>query len=100
MDFFYLYDIRHGEMRLENPEDGSLFAYRYDKQVFPYQWYFASYGKFFGHYTAILEPCSTMPISVNDAKVSGSCSRLLPGQEINTKVNIYAGEKDNYGNNG
>ncbi|HEY4155339.1 MAG TPA: hypothetical protein VGM24_07920 [Puia sp.] len=100
MDFFYLYDIRQGEMRLENDSDGSVFACRYDKEVFPYQWYFASYGKFFGHYMAILEPCSSMPMSVNDAKRNGNCSRLEPRQEINTRVSIYAGEKNNYANNG
>jgi len=99
MDFFYLYDLYQGEMQLENESDGSLFVYNYDKQIFPYQWYFASYGKFFGHFTAILEPCTTMPISVNDAKINRQCSMLEPGQEINTSVRIYAGEKNNYSNN-
>lgn len=97
MDFFYLYDIRQGKMAWEYAADDSVFVYYYDKKIFPYQWYFASYGKFFNHYTAILEPCSCMPISVNDAKINGQCSMLEPGQEINTTVSIYAGKKDNYG---
>ena len=96
MDFFYLYNMPEGEMQMTNNADGSLFAYRYDKKVFPYQWYFASYGKFLDHYTAILEPCSCMLLSVNEAKQDQQCSILEPDQEINASVRIFAGEKINY----
>ena len=92
MDFFYLYDITEPEMKLEGV-DGSLFSYKYDKKIFPYQWYFASYGGFLNHYTAVLEPCSSMPLSVTEAIRAGQCSVLEPGEEINTTVHIYAGEK-------
>jgi hypothetical protein len=91
MDFFYLYDIDKGMMQLRHSNDESMFAIEYDTAVFPYQWLFSSYGGFDGHYTAILEPCSTMPISVNDAKESGQCSVLAPGETIETLVGIYAG---------
>jgi hypothetical protein len=91
MDFFYLYDITEPEMKLEGA-DGSLFSYKYDKKIFPYQWYFASYGGFLNHYTAVLEPCSSMPLSVTEAIRAGQCSILEPGEEINTTVYIYAGE--------
>ena len=91
-DFFYLYDIDAPRMDLESNKGNHLFSYSYDNTVFPYQWYFASYGGFLNHYTAILEPCTSMPISINDAKKSGQCSVLEPGQEINTIVKIYAGE--------
>ena len=69
-----------------------MFSYHYDKKVFPYQWYFASYGGFLNHYAAILEPCTSMPLSVNEAKLLGQCSVLEPNQEINTAVSIYAGK--------
>src|SRR5215471_9826042 len=62
MDFFYLYDIAKGEMELLSGDASHVFRYSYDKNIFPYQWYFASYGKFLDHYTVILEPCTTMPI--------------------------------------
>jgi hypothetical protein len=42
-------------------------------------------------YTVILEPCTTMPISVNEAIRGGRCSRLLPGEVLETDVSIYAG---------
>lgn len=95
MDFFYLYDIQQGEMKLINDRTNRLFHYTYDNQVFPYQWYFASYGGFLNHYTAILEPSTGMPVSVNEAARLGQCSVLEPGQEINTRVSIYVGENIN-----
>lgn len=91
MDFFYLYDITNGKMELVSADESSVFRYSYDKNIFPYQWYFASYGKFLDHYTAVLEPCTTMPISVNDAIKLNQCSVLKPNEELNTVVVIYAG---------
>jgi hypothetical protein len=91
-DFFYLYDIDTARMGLESNKGNHLFSYSYDNNVFPYQWYFASYGGFLNHYTTILEPCTSMPISVNEAKGLRQCTVLEPGQEINTVVKIYAGE--------
>lgn len=91
MDFFYLYDINQGYMAMISEAAQRLFAYHYDPSVFPYQWYFASYGKFFNHYTSILEPATAMPVSVNEAAQLGQCSVLKPGEEIATRVTIYAG---------
>ena len=92
LDFFYLYDIEKAEMDLLSNRGKHLFRYSYDKNVFPYQWYFASYGGFLNHYTAILEPATSMPISVNEAKKLEQSTVLQPRQEINTLVCIYAGE--------
>lgn len=92
MDFFYLYKAPEGEMGLISGDGKYLFAYRYDQDIFPFQWYFASYGKFRDHYTAILEPASAMPVSVNEAMEKKQCTVLAPGQEIATRVTIYAGE--------
>lgn len=92
VDFFYLYNIDKAEMDLVSNKGKDLFRYSYDKDVFPYQWYFASYGGFLNHYTAILEPATGMPVSVTEANKSGQCAELEPGQEINTLVKIYAGE--------
>ena len=92
MDFFYLYDSPEGKMGLISDQGKCLFSYEYDQAVFPYQWYFASYGKFLNHYTAILEPASAMPVSVNDAADLKQCTLLGSSDEINTVVTIYAGE--------
>jgi hypothetical protein len=95
MDFFYLYDTEKGEMQLVS-KSGHVFSYLYDKKVFPYEWLFASYGGFLDHYTAILEPCTNMPISVNDAKQLGQSATLDAGESLTTSVSIFAGEKKNY----
>ncbi|GGH03456.1 hypothetical protein GCM10007415_44580 [Parapedobacter pyrenivorans] len=91
MDFFYLYDSPAGEMALLSENGKCRFSYLYDQRVFPYQWYFASYGQFRDHYTAILEPASAMPVQVNEAADRGQCSVLEPGESIDTVVTIYAG---------
>jgi hypothetical protein len=91
MDFFYLYDSPESNMSLVSKEGNHRFTYRYDGAVFPYQWYFASYGQFRNHYTAILEPASAMPVGVNEAAALGQCSVLEPGEALHTVVTIHAG---------
>lgn len=91
MDFFYLLHSPEGKMSMISHDQKHRFTYYYDTQAFPYQWYFASYGKFLGHYVAILEPASAMPVSVAEASSLGQCSTLAAGEEINTEVSIYAG---------
>ncbi|PGH40142.1 MAG: hypothetical protein CRN43_04860 [Candidatus Nephrothrix sp. EaCA] len=91
VDFFYLYDIAKPEMTLANNKENVAFRIEYDDRVFPFQWYFASYGGFLNHYVAILEPCTNMPMSVNEAKAINQSATLQPGEELNTTVRIYAG---------
>lgn len=92
MDFFYLFDLMEGRMSWQRPSQDLQFSYGFDRTMFPYTWMFASYGGFGGHYTVILEPCTAMPISVNDAASKKQCSHLDPGQTFETSVTIYAGQ--------
>ncbi len=91
VDFFYLFDLRAGRMAWRRPGAGLELAYEFDPRVFRFAWLFASYGGFNGHYTVILEPCTTMPMSVNEAAAKGQCSRLEPGQTLATRVTLQAG---------
>jgi hypothetical protein len=91
MDFFYLFDLREGRLAWRRPRERLEFAYRFDTRVFPYAWLFASYGGFLGHYTAVLEPCTAMPLSVNEAASKNQCSVLQPGETLETRVSIRAG---------
>ena len=91
MDFFYLSELVTGQVSLQNTARGAKFVYRFDTTVFPYAWIFASYGGFNGHYTVILEPCTAMPISVNEAAAMRQCSVLEPQQTLETSVSIYVG---------
>jgi hypothetical protein len=94
MDFFYLFETVTGDMRLECL-DGSSFIIQYDQQVFPFQWLFASYGGFLGHYTAILEPCTNMPIAVNDAITQNRSAILDSGETLQTRITLLAGQTEN-----
>ena len=91
MDFFYLFDLAAGEMFWHRRSTGLKFGYQFDTEVFPYAWLFASWGGFLEHYTIILEPCTAMPMSVNEAAAKRQCSLLLPGDVLETKVSLYAG---------
>lgn len=90
-DFFYLYNLESGRIGLRRNATNLLFEYQFDTKVFPYAWLFASYGGFDGHYVAVLEPCTTMPLSVNEAAKLNQCTVLAPGAGIETTVTIYAG---------
>ena len=94
MDFLYLYDLQEGRMGWRRSGRNLAFEYQFDPAVFPYCWYFASYGGFFGHYTGVLEPCTAMPCSVNEASKLGQCSVLEPSQSFETTVHINAGTAD------
>lgn len=91
MDFFYLFDLRAGRLAWRRPSAGLEFVYEFDAGVFPFAWLFASYGGFLGHYTVVLEPCTAMPMAVNEAAARRQCSVLQPGQSLETRVTIGAG---------
>ncbi len=91
LDFFYLYQLSDGCAGWRRPSRNLAFVYEFDGAVFPFVWLFASYGGFDSHFTAILEPCTAMPISVNEAAARNQCSVLQPGQKLQTKVTLYAG---------
>jgi hypothetical protein len=92
LDFMFLYDLEEGRMALVRPTAGLTVAYTFDKAVFPYCWLFASFGWLDGHYTAVLEPCTTMPVSVNEAVSLGQCTSILqPGETLATRMTLYAG---------
>jgi hypothetical protein len=95
MDFFYLSGLREGRMTWRRPHAQLEFSYHFDRRVFPFAWLFASHGGFLGHTTAILEPCTTMPISVNDAARLNQCSVLRSGETLATRVSIRAGRTVN-----
>lgn len=87
-DFFYLYDLEEGRMSWHSADGRRSFTYRFDTKVFPYCWYFATYGKLDGLLTGILEPCTAMPLSVAEAHAKGQCSVLEAGQTLETRVGI------------
>ncbi len=94
MDFFYLFDLKAGNISWRRPGSGLKFEYQFDTKVFPFAWMFASYGGFLGHYMAIIEPCTAMPISANAAAAKGNCTTLAPGGQLETSLAIWAGREE------
>jgi hypothetical protein len=84
-EFLYLYDLTDGRMALQ-AADGAKIECRFDRTVFPCCWYFASHGGMDGAFVGVLEPCTNMPIGVNEAAKSGYCARLAPGETLATTV--------------
>lgn len=84
-DFLYLSDLSEGRIAL-HATDGARIECEFDLALLPCAWYFGSHGGLDGAVTAILEPCTNIPISVNDAAREGLCARLDPGGRIETTV--------------
>jgi len=90
-DSFYLWDLASGIVSWQNAAETLCFGLCFDTDVFPYVYYFASYGGFGDHTVAILEPCTAMPVSLNESAAKGQCATLQPGEVLETRVAIYAG---------
>lgn len=91
-ELLYLHPLWNGYMSWRR--NNKKFDVRFDKDVFPYAWYFASYGGFDGHHVGILEPCTAMPISVNDASMRGQCTVLSPGASLETTYTYRGIDED------
>ena len=87
----FMYDLSEGQVGWRSKIRDVRFEYQFDRQIFPYVWYFASYGGFYNHYTALLEPSTTMPHSVNEAREQGQARTLTAGETLTTRITIYAG---------
>ncbi len=90
----FLYLSKLSEPTVSWRRGGKTFKILFDAKAFPFVWYFASYGGFDGHHVAILEPCTTMPISVNEAALSGQCSVLQPHHSLATSYIYEAVDAD------
>lgn len=93
-DFLVLYDLERGQMGWRSRDGGLALTFSFDLRVFPFAVYFASYGGLDGHYVAVLEPCTVKPALVAEAVREGKCSALDPGEQLRTRVSIYAGRGD------
>ncbi|HWD41262.1 MAG TPA: hypothetical protein VG944_20630 [Fimbriimonas sp.] len=90
-EFLHLDGLHEGKMRWESCDGHRFFEYRFDPEVLPFPWYFASYGGFEGHLVGILEPCTTLGLHVSDAAARGETAILNPGESITTTVVIEVG---------
>lgn len=84
-DFFYLTDPTACELVLERT-NGSRFICSFDGRVFPLTWVFASFGRLNDSRTLIMEPCTSYPISLDEAAAKGVCAGLGANESIKTQI--------------
>jgi len=92
MEFLYLHPLWNGYISWQRA--GKKFDIRFDRDVFPFAWYWASYGGFNNQHVAVLEPCTCMPKSVSEAHRLGQCSVLAPGNSLETAYTYRALDED------
>ena len=90
-DFLFLYELQDGRIGCRRPALDCEFSLFFDRQIFPYACFFASYGGLDQHYTAVLEPATAMPLSVNEAARLRQCSILRAHEQLSTRLSIFAG---------
>lgn len=90
-EFFFLKDLAEGFMAMESAANNTYFRYEFDRNVFPYAWYFATYGGWNGLYTGVLEPATAIPHTLSQSIKNKTCAVLAPGAELVTRVVIKAG---------
>ncbi len=85
-DFLVLDGLRSGTVALHRRRLGLTVRMDFDTGEMPFVWLFASYGGFYGHTVAVIEPCNTMPNRVDEARGSGRTTVLAPGEYFRTQV--------------
>lgn len=90
-EFLFLKNLTKGAVGLERKADKLKFEISFDRQIFPYVCYFATFGKLNNCYTAVIEPCNLDSVSVSNAAKAGTATALKPNQQIETNVSIFAG---------
>lgn len=87
-DFLALTGLSAGRIGLLREDAGLELHIEFDRAVFPCCCFFASYGKFLGHYAVVLEPAtSASPTVAGDP----SAARLEPGEDLVTTVRYRVG---------
>lgn len=84
-DFLFLTGLSAGELSLQHT-CGRSFRCQFDPEIFRCAWLFFSFGRLNASRTAILEPCTNYPLSLDDAERGRVCAKLKPGQTIATAV--------------
>ena len=91
-DMAYLYDLEDGWYALANESRGVGFGLRWEKDTFPFLWYWQLYRGGMGYpwygtnYTAALEPVSSYPPTLTEAIKAGTQKVLSPGAEMRTRL--------------
>lgn len=89
-EFMVLEGLREGSAALVNLDAATCFTCTFDPAVFPCVVVFTSYGGFYGHYTAVLEPCTCPSLTVAEAEKTAQSLCLEPGESLETTIRMSA----------
>lgn len=82
----YVTDLQGGWWALEDTETEIGFAMKFPRDVCRVLWLWLTYGGYRGHYHAIIEPWTSMPVSLSDAVQQGTHRTLAPGEQFEVKI--------------
>ena len=98
-DMVFLTDLEEGWYAITNDKIKVGFGMRWDKQLFPYIWYWQDYHGLLGYpcygrsYDIALEPFTSYPrVGLEEAIRQGTSKKIAPGASIQTKLLAFAYE--------
>jgi galactose mutarotase-like enzyme len=86
LHFFYGTGLRQGWCALTDQASKLATALRFDPEVFPCCWLFATHGGWNGLNVAVLEPATGYPFRLPEVVASGRAKWLAPGETLETEV--------------
>ncbi len=92
LHFFYGAGLVSGWCGITNRANRLACALRFDPEVFPSCWLFATYGGWRDLNVAVLEPATGYPFQMQSMIAGGRARRLAPGASLETSVLFSAQE--------
>lgn len=88
----YATDLEAGWYAIEDQDTGEGFLLEFPKEICPHLWMWLVYGGWRGYRHVILEPWTSLPVSLAEAARLNAHRVLLPGEQFRVQVraSIYA----------
>lgn len=86
-EFVYVHDLPEGWCGVRDDRRRARLRLEYPREIFPFCWFFLTYGGWRDHQVAVLEPCTNYPKDLGTAVASGT-SALLPAGPASTSFAV------------
>ncbi len=90
-EFVYVTNLPAGWCGVDDLDRQASLRFHFDRAQLPYLWLFLTYGGWQDCYTAVLEPCSTLPKDLEEALRRGQTPSLPAGGIFQTTVGVRLG---------
>jgi len=84
----YAMDLSAGWYAVEFPHRASGLLFEFPLELCPQLWLWLTYGGWRGHYTAVIEPWTSYPVTLSDAVASGTHRVLQPAEQVVFKTRV------------